>query len=124
MEVQFTEREAEALLHRLELADCIEQVFADTPDLEDLAPRVEDRAHALRSQLEGSKAVTVNPDDRLDRELMTEAIEGSTWIACVSYAPKQDQKRLYAQHEKILRSAAKRIQVAFGMAVGPSIPSW
>lgn len=109
--IRFTAKEAEALLHRLCCFDCLEGVFADSDELEHLAPDVDARARQLSDELERTGGVTVDPASELDRELLIECLEGSTWVA-VHDLPGASPQSVSAA-ERTLRRLADKIAPAF-----------
>lgn len=108
--IQFTRGEARAVQHRLDLWDSFEEVFADTEGLEHLAPKAAERAKDLSWQLQTQGYVDVTDSD-LDREIMLEAIEGSTWPAV--HNGKSPQAYLGAV--RCLYNAAQRIADVYGL---------
>lgn len=115
--IAFTPAQARALLHRLESWDCICEVFSDTEGLEHLANDAAARTTELARELEATGAVTVDADSELDREILGEAIEGSTWAAI--HDPENDTNNTRQAHTAAvaaLRGARDRIAAAFGMA--------
>lgn len=111
MQITLTPAEREAVAHRLGLAENIAEVFADTEELEHLAPVAEDRARELCLELERTGAVTVDPESELDREIMVETLAGSTYAA--GFVDDSPQKQ--AAIRRALESAAEKIEVAFGL---------
>lgn len=113
--LKFTNAESLALLHRLSAWDCICEVFADTDDMEHLSEPAAGRTQELHDQLAASRTVVVDETSELDRQILTEAIEGSTWVAI--HDPLNDTNN---SHQKMtaayyaLVHAAKKIASAFG----------
>lgn len=115
--INFTPGEARALLHRLESWDCICEVFADTEGLEHLASDAAGRTSELARELQATGAVTVDADSELDREILVEAIEGSTWPAIHDPEGNTDNTRqAHTAAVRCLASARDRIAATFGMA--------
>ena len=114
MQITFTPAEREAVAHRLGVAENIAEVFLDTDGLEHLAPIAEDRARALCLEIERTGAVTVDGDSELDREIMVEALAGSTYAA--GFIDESPQKQ--AAIRRALESASAKIEAAFGLDPG------
>ena len=110
--IDFTPHEAEALRHRVEVADCIVQVFADTDGLDHYTEADVDHACArLALQLHNGK-VRAPDDDKLLEEVLVELVEGSTWNACHDCVEVSTQRRTAAA--RALQSAANKIARAYG----------
>lgn len=110
-QIQFTPKEAEALMHRLGCFDCLEEVFADSDELEHLTPQVDARARQLSDEIQRTGGVTVDPASELDRELLIECLEGSTWVAVHDFPGASPQS--VAAAERTLRRLADKIAPAF-----------
>ena len=115
--IQFTPMEKEAVLHRLDEWDIIEQVFMDTDGLEHVAIGAADRARTL------ALALNADPDGILringteqDEEIVCEAIAGSTWNAVHDNTEVSTQKQAAAR--RALESAAAKIEAALGKEPG------
>lgn len=117
--LKFTKGEAEAILHRLTLWDVFPEVFGDTDGLEHLAEDAEVRCQEFVRELEQFGHVVADPASELDREVLREAIEGSTW--CAMFDPRNDdrntQQILTAAH-KMLRQCATKVEGFFGLPNG------
>lgn len=110
----FTPHEAEALCHRLDAADCIASCFADTPELaHHKAEDVEADCHKLAATLRRGEALNAAALFERTREVLVEAVEGSTWNGVHDSADVSPQRRAAAR--RALRSAAEKIAQAFGL---------
>lgn len=110
--LHFTPHEAEALRHRLDAADCIADVFADTEDLAYMSRElVEETARRLSIMI--GQPLQVDPHDPLTREILMEAVEGSTWNGVHDSDEVSPQRRAAAR--RALQSAADKIAQAFGV---------
>lgn len=115
--VSFTPAQQQAMLHRLDLSDSFPQVFEDTDGLEHLADRAEARVKAIAKQLTDEGFVDVNLDE-LDKEILSEAIAGSTWVAVND--PEGDTRntpQAKGAALRALRGARQTIAETFGMGV-------
>jgi hypothetical protein len=117
--LHFTPAQARALLHRLESWDCIVDVFADTDDLAHLADAAAGRSQELGEELlrTGELYVWVKGDRaELDREILREAVEGSTWPAI--HDPQGNTDNTPQGHAgacRALWNAWERIADAYGL---------
>lgn len=112
--IRLTTGQACAILHRLEVADCIRNVFDDTDHLYHLADPVEACARELASMLLVRPLfprLEVDPDDEVTREVLREAIEGSTWIA-VALSESPQAAGIAARQ---LREAARKLEIGLGL---------
>jgi hypothetical protein len=109
--ISFTPKQANALNHRLSCYDCLEGVFQDTPWLMHLVPFVWDRATELSGQLDKTSTITVNSDSQLDREILFECIEGSTWVGVHDYPGAS--KRSVAAARTTLKQLTDKIAPVF-----------
>lgn len=118
--IKLTDGEARALLHRLEMSDEIVEVL--TADLDDGAPVVSicaeygDAASRLLRHVLAEQAVPP-VSTRYEREVLVEAVEGSTYLASLDDEP---QKRA-TLHRVMTGLAAKFI--AAGIACEIDVPS-
>jgi hypothetical protein len=114
--IKFTNGEAVALLHRMESWDCFVQVFADTDGLEHLADLAPERCEFFARSLLQGRTVLVDEASEVDREVLKEAIEGSTWVAVND--PDNDtgntNQRMTGAYYALVH-AAKKIADAFGI---------
>lgn len=114
--IKFTNSEALALLHRLSLWDCFGIVFADTDGMEHLAEGARGCAKELHDQVEKYRQVTVDETSEMHREVMVEAVEGSTWVSVND--PYNDTNNTHqkatAAYYALVHAAAK-IETAFGL---------
>lgn len=109
----FTPKARAAVLHRLEIHDCISEVFADTDGMEHLAGLVEARAIEMIKQLNEFGKVFSDPASELDMELLRECVEGSTWVGiCEPYSNEERQAKAH------LRVAAKIIEQFYCLEPG------
>lgn len=116
MQIQFTALEVEALRHRLDIGEVIAQVFADTDGLDHYAAHdVEVCADVLSALIDPRFPLEVDTLDPLDRLVLVEAIEGSTWNAVHDTADVSPQKREAAR--RALQSAADKLRGAFGVDI-------
>lgn len=111
--LHFTPHEAEALRHRLDAADCIADVFANTPELaHHKAEDVEADCRRLSAVL--ARGVPLPwPVRTLVQEILIEAVEGSTWNGVHDSDEVSPQRRAAAR--RALQSAADKIAQAFGV---------
>lgn len=114
--IQFTANQAAALLHRLELAEVFADVFSDTEGMEHLAGGAEETANNLARQLINNGCVTIETTSEQDREVLIEAIAGSTWVAVHDTADVSRQKQ--AAVRRSLQSAAATIEATFRLDAG------
>ena len=120
MIIKFSKPEAEAVLHRLECFDCIAEVFADTEGLTHLADGAALRASELSSNLSTFHQIEVDEKSQLDVELLSEAIDGSTYVAATrSFCPVDvNRDRAVRMAERTLQAAAHKIEAALGFDRG------
>jgi hypothetical protein len=114
--IHLTAGEARAILHRLESWDCLRDVFADTDGLEHLAEPTPDRAEYMARELRNNGYVHVDPASELDREILVECVEGSTWPAI--HHPDNDTNNTRQAHAgacRCLHGAKLKIADAFGL---------
>lgn len=114
--IKFTNRETEALLHRLTLWDAMSDVFRDTDGLEQYADSVIACCQAFVRTLETSRMVFADENSDLHREVLVEVVEGSTWIAV--HDPHNDTNLTVQGHSQArltLERCAEKIAEAFGM---------
>lgn len=115
LRIEFTAGQRDALLWRLELGDCIAEVFADTQGLEHLSALAEERSRVLCRQLESQRSLDAS-DDELDREILCEAIAGSTYLA--AHDPDSDTANTpqkFAAAKRCLNGAWERIAKAYSL---------
>lgn len=110
--VTFSPEQREALVHRLELYDCFGEILVFTlPGVAD--DIIEAAARGLYQALSSDPQILLNSDNEIEKEVLVEAIEGSTWVAAVSDdAPKR------AGAIRTLENAAKKIEEAYGLREG------
>ena len=117
IEIKFTPMEREAVLHRLDEWDLIEQVFMDTDGMEHVAIGSADRARALALLLSADPDGILRIDGtEQDAEIVIEAIAGSTWNAVHDNTEVSTQKQGAAR--RALESAAAKIEAALGKEPG------
>lgn len=89
--IHLTPKEAEIINHRLEVADCIAEVYGpdnddqwSLEDIEDVQAKVEDLIDSVFSFDEkGACTIHFNPDDEDHLLILTEVIEGNTMSSIV-----------------------------------------
>lgn len=113
--IGFTKMEADCVEHRLGLYDEIAQVFADTPDLDHFqSASVRARAKEMCDELMNGQwaipVITVDPANRLDREILFEVIAGSTWLSNADDLTPQKANWM----RRGIKRAAWKIEGAFG----------
>jgi hypothetical protein len=119
--IEFTKAQADAVSHRLDLFDIFAQVFADTDGMEHLAGAADERAREMSVELYLTGAVTVDPGSELDEAILSDCIDGSTWVAV--HDTTGADPRSVAGAIKSLTNAARKIEVAFGLPAGElSVP--
>lgn len=117
--INFTPGECAALLHRLECADAISDVFNDTDGLEGLSCLVDSEANDIARQLTNYGHVVFDDTTRNDPHLLTrravliEAVAGSTWVGVHDNAETSLQKMAAARRSLI--TAAAKIEAALGL---------
>jgi hypothetical protein len=117
MNIIFTPSQCAAIKHRLAVPDCLEDVFADTDGLEHLAPQVQARANEMMDELMKGRSIETLPDSELDREILRETIEGSTYAACCddgSEEGKAEERRA----RSALKFAARAIENYYNLPAG------
>jgi hypothetical protein len=112
--IAFTPAQTAALLHRLYASDVIAEVFADTDGMEHLADTAAATANDLARQLINYRIVRVTTE--VEREVMIEAVEGSTWVAVHDADDTPPQARGAAR--RALREAAAGIEHALQLKPG------
>lgn len=111
--LSFSKQQAQCILHRLGCCDDFEYIFRDNDHLSDLADTVVDRASAMEKELEATGAIMVDQSSELDRSILVECIEGSTWIAAFDRVEFSSQKAAAAK--KTLRECASLVSGAFSL---------
>ena len=120
--IKFTPAEQAALLHRLEIPDAITEVFADSDHLEHMTALAGPAADDLARQLTNYGHVIVEPTSNTHlthearRQVLIEAIEGSTWIAVHDNADTSLQK--LSAVRRSLATAAAKIETALALEAG------
>lgn len=115
--INFTKGEALALLHRLEADGCIADALEDEGTARDT---VEDRCNEFARDLKTREPfVCVHPEGEplreLDLAILTDAVEGSTWVA--AHDPRDDTRNTpqgKTAAGATLKRAALKICKAFG----------
>ena len=111
--IKFTPAQARAVMHRLCLCDVFAEVFADSPELAHLATGAQDRARAMALELDATNSIASDRESELDGEILAEAIEGSTYVACHGdYVPQRRAARV------ALKDAARVVEVFYNMDRG------
>lgn len=112
--ITLTIAQREALMHRLELGDCIAEVFQDTEYLTHFSG-VEDRAREMVKSVYAYGYLLVH-DCELDKAILTECIEGSTYLAMFDPMnhTKNTAKGLKAA-ERVLKNLRKKIADALNI---------
>lgn len=117
LRIEFTAGQRAALMWRLEQGDCIAEVFADTEGLEHLSGAAEARADDLARQLV-THGVIVAHADALDREILCEAIAGTSYLAAFDPANNTDNTpQGFSAAKRNLSGAWKRIADAYGLSL-------
>lgn len=105
--IMFTRGEARALLHRLEVWDCI----ADALD----NPAAGERAEEMERELRNCGYLHVDTDSALDLDVLTDCIESSTWPAIHDPDGHTDNTRqAHAGAVRCLHGAMLKVAQAFG----------
>ncbi|WP_087864420.1 hypothetical protein [Comamonas thiooxydans] len=115
--IEFSPAQRAALLWRLQQGDLIAEVFADTSDLEHLQELAAARADDLQRQLVTHGHLVVNADE-LDREILSEAIAGSTYLSAFDPANNTDNTpQGLAAAKRSLAGAWTRIAQAYTLSL-------
>ena len=122
--LRFTTGETQAILHRLEIGECIAEVFADTDGIEHLAPLVEARAREMAFQLSKTHNIESKGDCELDMEILVDCLDGSTWYEVhEGYGEASNQKLTAITNS--LRSAAAKVEAFYNIPRGDiNVVTW
>jgi hypothetical protein len=122
--LKFTKSEADAILHRLDIGEVIEECFYDTDGMEHLAPFVVTRAKELSAMISETGGVTIGLSSELDREILVDCLDGSTWYAVhEGYGEASSQK--LASIVGALTGAAEKVEDFFGIPRGDiNVVTW
>jgi hypothetical protein len=116
-QMQFTEAQKQAILHRLDIGECIAEVFADTDGMGHLSVDAAARARAMAQELKATGIITSDSGCELDREILIDCIDGSTWYAVhEGYGEASNQK--LAAIVNALAGSAAIIEVFYGLEPG------
>ena len=107
--------ETEALLDRLELGDCISQALTDycegeTPAVSESLEEVWARCDQLATLIRSSRSIPVELTE-LDRSILSECVEGSTWHCHVDADQRAKQVRVLSRLALNLISAGVADQI-------------
>ncbi len=119
--VTLTKGEHAAVLDRLNLPDCIANALTDVsdgdqPPVPESVEEVEARVQHLHRLLDRADRTLPTILSTLDRAILAESIEGSTWAAIVA-----DEPALFRARRRVLQSAADKF-VAAGIAPSIFVP--
>lgn len=122
--LRFTAGEVQAILHRLAIEECIADVFRDTDGMEHLAPLVEARAREMALQLCKTHNIESREDCELDREILVDCLDGSTWYAVHEGYGEANHQKLAAVATS-LKSAAAKVEAFYNLPSGDiNVVTW
>ena len=122
--IQLTDMEVDILCHRLEIADVIADCLFNT-DEDFTFDDVEFTARTLHDTINATKTLPNASDlDNIDKEVLAEAIEGSTWFPIMQqeYANKNVSSQTFTKAIVSLESVERKIGQLIGRKV--RAPRW
>ena len=122
--IELTPKEAAVLNHRLEVPDCIAEVWGPDNDNVWGIPDIEDVGEAVSALIEqtfvdkpnGGMLIIFDPEDVDQRRLLDEVIDGNAMRLIVSdlleYAPGEDNRNAGEAWRRAMRSLDKKFEAA------------
>lgn len=98
--VRLSKIEADAIIHRLEVPDCIADALEGDFDAE----AISDAAETLLKRAESG---SVWCDTVVEREVLIDSVEGSTWVACAYGDATPDEMRKIM---RVAKSVEKKLE--------------
>ena len=115
---KLTDRQELALLHRLELVDCLAEVLSDDSEgpAKWTSATVEAAAWRLLAYLKKNHELPHGGVSELEKAILVDCVEGSTWVAGVTDLPQHRAGAI-----RTLRSLAEKM-VKLGYAEEVDVP--